>query len=113
MTRFGRMPLILGSVVMAIYPPVSQPQFDAHFSLPKPAYSLGEPVFIDFVVQNTDSEPLRIEKGAPYTVCQGYDFKTGACAGAINLSVPRAAPGDARFASILSPPPKHTRSTSC
>jgi hypothetical protein len=75
MTRFGRLPLILGIVAMAAYPAVSRAQFAGHFSLPRQVYSSGEPVFIDFEVQNTDSEPLRIQKGSPYSACQGYTFE--------------------------------------
>jgi hypothetical protein len=72
--RLPQLVLVLG-VALAASSVGSEAQFAAHFSLPRPNYLSGEPVFVDFEVQNTDSEPLRIQKASAYSFCDGYGFE--------------------------------------
>lgn len=69
---------VLVSVLVASFALVSSPcaaQLEGSFSLSKPKYLAGEPVFLSFTVKNTGERPIQIPTAEPLSFCSNYHFE--------------------------------------
>ena len=69
-TYFTLLPLILGSLL-----PRCSAQLEGTFSLSKPTYLAGEPVFLSFTVKNVSKDPIQIRTADPLSFCADYQFE--------------------------------------
>lgn len=66
---------VFSALLTTLLPWSCAAQLEGSFSLSKPTYLAGEPVFLSFTVRNVGKLPIQIRTADPLSFCSGYHFE--------------------------------------